>query len=141
MCYFRFFSLLGFCQYISREIFLGLLEIVGNLILEQGDRTTNLFKSWIPANLSDVLITHWNCYPFSVCNKETISNLICVGFQYLVHVLNLWWGFGVVWAIDHIQFSTGSCGAEGGGQGSTPNQRLPPRAQPSKEGWRGNSIC
>ena len=57
-------SLLGFCQYISREIFLGLLEIVANLILEQGDGTTNLFKIWIPANFSDILITHWNCYPF-----------------------------------------------------------------------------
>ena len=129
------------CQYISREIFLGLLEIVANLILKQGDGTTNLFKSWIPANLSDILITHWNCYPFLCVTRKLFPILICVGFQYLVHVLNLWWGFGVVWAIDHIQFSTGSCGAEGGGQGSTPNQRLPPRAQPSKEGWLGNSIC
>ena len=98
MCFFRFFSLSGFCQYISREIFLGLLEIVANLILEQGDGTTNLFKSWIPANLSDILITHWNCYPFFVCNKETISNFNMCWFSIFgacfEFVVGVWCGLG-----------------------------------------------
>ena len=102
MCFFRFFLFRGLSIYFLRN----LSRLIGNCSkpdLGTGDGTTNLFKSWIPANLSDILITHWNCYPFCVCNKETISNLICV-------VFNIWcmfWicGGGLVWFGQSIIFN------------------------------------
>ena len=78
-----------------------LSRLIGNCSkpdLGTGDGTTNLFKSWIPANLSDILITHWNCYRFCVCNKETISNFNMCWFSIFgacfEFVVGVWCGLG-----------------------------------------------
>ena len=91
MCFLDFFSFGVLSIYFLRN----LSRLIGNCSkpdLGTGDGTTNLFKSWIPANLSDILITHWNCYPvyrfqFNMCWFSIFG--ACFEF-----VVGVWCGLG-----------------------------------------------
>ena len=83
-------------------------KVIGKCSLGGSQGSINLFKNHqIQANLSKIQKTTICPHKKKVGTWHYIVSLFWIfggGFQYLVHIFNLWCRFGVVWAIDHIQF-------------------------------------